>query len=56
MTTNNFIKFSEETLIDDFISEHNNKPLSNEFNYILSLTKTTKDEEELSSIENRTED
>ena len=41
------IKFSEETLIDDFISEHNNKPLSNEFNYILSLTKTTKDEEEL---------
>ena len=41
------IKFSEESLINEFISQYNNKPISNELNYILSLTKTNKTIEEL---------
>jgi len=41
------IKFEEESLIDQFISEYNDKPLLEELNYKLSLTKTTKEEEEL---------
>ena len=36
------IKFPEEALVDEFISEFNNKPISTEFNFILSLTKTNK--------------
>ena len=41
------IKFSEESLINEFISQYNNKPISNEYNYILSLTKSNKTLEEL---------
>ena len=41
------IKLTEESLIDEFISDYNNKPLLNEFNYILSLTKTNKTVEEM---------
>lgn len=41
------VKFPEEALVDEFISEFNNKPISSEFNFILSLTKTNKTVEEL---------
>ena len=41
------IKFKEESLIDEFLSQFNNKPLNDKFNYILSLTKTEKKEEEI---------
>ena len=41
------IKFQDESLIDQFISDYNNKPLLKELNYNLSLTKTTKSEEEI---------
>ena len=40
-------KFSEQSLIDDFISEYNNKPISEKFDYKLSLSKETKTEEEI---------
>ena len=46
------IKFGEESLIDQFINEYNDKPLLEEFNYKLSLTKTTKDEDEIKQINN----
>ena len=41
------IKFPEESLIDEFISEHNNKPISDKLDFIMSLTKTNKAIEEL---------
>jgi hypothetical protein len=40
-------KFQEESLIDKFISEYNNKPISNDINYNISLKKTKKSIEEL---------
>ena len=40
-------KFKEESLIDQFISEYNNKTLSSELNYKISLSKTNKSIEEL---------
>ena len=36
------IKFKEETLIDEFISQYNNKPLTDKLNYNLTLTKSDK--------------
>ena len=41
------IKFKEEVLIDEFISQFNNKKYCDKLNYNLSLTKTTKTEEEI---------
>ena len=41
------IKFTEEPLIDEFLTEFNDKPLSPQLNYNLSLTKETKSEEEI---------
>ena len=41
------IKFKEEVLIDEFISKFNNKKYCDKLNYNLSLTKTTKTEEEI---------
>ena len=41
------IKLKEETLIDEFISQYNNKPLTDKFNYNLSLTKSDKKEEDI---------
>ena len=41
------IKFPEESLIDEFISEYNNKPISDKLDFIMSLTKTNKTIEEL---------
>ena len=40
-------KFSEQPLIDEFISEYNDKPISDSFNYKLSLSKETKSEDEI---------
>ena len=40
-------KFKEESLIDKFISEYNNKTLSSELNYKISLSKINKSIEEL---------
>ena len=40
-------KFSEQSLIDEFISEYNDKPISDNFNYKLSLSKETKSEDEI---------
>lgn len=41
------IKFSDESLIDQFISDFNEKPLSEQLDYKLSLSKETKSEEEV---------
>ena len=41
------IKFSDESLIDQFISDFNGKPLSDQLDYKLSLSKETKSEEEV---------
>ena len=41
------IKFKEENLIDEFISQYNNKQLTEKLNYNLSLTKSDKKEEEI---------
>ena len=41
------IKLPEESLIDQFISDYNNKPISDKFNYTFSLSKETKTEEEI---------
>ena len=43
----NIIKFKEESLLDEFITQFNNKPINEKLNYNLSLTKTKKDEEEI---------
>ena len=40
-------KFSEQPLIDEFISDYNDKPISDSFNYKLSLSKETKSEDEI---------
>ena len=40
-------KFPEQSLIDEFISEYNDKPISNNFNYKLSLSKENKSEDEI---------
>ena len=40
-------KFQEESIVDKFISKYNNKPLFNELNYNISLSKTKKSIEEL---------
>jgi hypothetical protein len=41
------IKLKEESLIDEFISEYNNKSFNDKLNYNLSLTKSDKSEEEI---------
>jgi len=41
------IKFSDDSLIDQFISDFNGKPLSDQLDYKLSLSKETKSEEEV---------
>lgn len=41
------IKFKEETLTEEFISNYNNKPISDKLNYNLSLTKTDKKDEDI---------
>ena len=41
------IKFAEESLIDEFISDFNDKPLSEQLDYKLSLSKESKTEEEI---------
>ena len=41
------IQFSEEPLIDEFISQYNDKPLSDQLDYKLSLSKETKSKEEI---------
>ena len=41
------IQFSEESLVDEFLSKFNDKPLSEYLNYKLSLTKETKSKEEI---------
>jgi hypothetical protein len=43
----NIIKFKEEALIKDFITEFNNKPISDKFNYNIILTKVNKTKEEI---------
>ena len=43
----NIIKFKEEALIKDFITEFNNKPISDQFNYNIILTKVNKTKEEI---------
>ena len=43
------LKFPIESLIDQFMSDFNNKPISDKLNYILSLTKESKSEEEIKS-------
>ena len=40
-------KFPEQSLIDEFISDYNDKPISDSFNYKLSLSKETKSEDEI---------
>ena len=40
-------KFNEESLIDEFITQYNNKPLNDKLNYTLSLEKVEKTEEEI---------
>ena len=41
------IKFKEESLIDEFISQYNNKGFNDKLNYNFSLTKSDKSEEDL---------
>ena len=41
------IKLKEETLTEEFISNYNNKPISDKLNYNLSLTKTDKKDEDI---------
>jgi len=41
------LKFSKESLIEQFMSDFNNKPISDKLNYKLSLTKEEKTEEEI---------
>lgn len=41
------IKFSDENLINQFLSEFNNKPFSEKLNYNFSFSKETKTEEEI---------
>ena len=41
------IQFPEEALIDEFISQYNDKPLSDKLDYKLSFTKETKSKEEI---------
>jgi hypothetical protein len=41
------IKLKEETLTEEFISNYNNKPISDKLNYNLSLTKTDKKYEDI---------
>ena len=41
------IKLNEETLTEEFISNYNNKPISDKLNYNLSLTKTDKKDEDI---------
>ena len=41
------IKLKEETLIDEFMQQYNNKELCDKYNYILILTKSEKSEEEI---------
>ena len=40
-------KFDDESLIDQFISDYNDKPISNQFDYRISLSKTNKTIDEL---------
>ena len=41
------IKLKEETLTEEFISNYNNKPISDKLNYNLSLAKTDKKDEDI---------
>ena len=44
------IKFNNESLIEDFIAEFNNKPITDKLNYNLSLTKENKTEDEIKKV------